>query len=128
MALQGQQPLQARSGLSTHWPVFQRQKAAFSKNSTRQTPSTTKVLTRKWSRSTIGATTTKITTKITTQTTTQITTTGAAAAGAAGEESAVVTGDTGAVGSGAIADVVLRSSCDFSQLAASAHGPFRLTC
>ncbi|ESW81379.1 hypothetical protein X770_29785 [Mesorhizobium sp. LSJC269B00] len=110
MALQGQQPLQARSGLSTHWPVFQRQKAAFSKNSTRQTPSTTKVLTRKWSRSTIGATTTKITT----QTTTQITTTGAAAAGAAGEESAVVTGDTGAVGSGAIADVVLRSSCDFS--------------
>ncbi|ESZ40262.1 hypothetical protein X731_26645 [Mesorhizobium sp. L2C054A000] len=124
MALQGQQPLQAPSGLSTHWPVFQRQKAAFSKNSTRQTPSTTKVLTRKWSRSTIGATTTKITTKITTQ----ITTTGAAAAGAAGEESAVVTGDTGAVGSGAIADVVLRSSCDFSQLAASAHGPFRLMC
>ncbi|ESW96924.1 hypothetical protein X769_26575 [Mesorhizobium sp. LSJC268A00] len=104
--------------------MFQRQKAAFSKNSTRQTPSTTKVLTRKWSRSTIGATTTKITTKITTQ----ITTTGAAAAGAAGEESAVVTGDTGAVGSGAIADVVLRSSCDFSQLAASAHGPFRLMC
>ncbi|ESW84862.1 hypothetical protein X773_09400 [Mesorhizobium sp. LSJC285A00] len=93
--------------------MFQRPKAVFSKNSTRQTPSTTKVLTRKWSRSTIGATTTKITT----QTTTQITTTGAAAAGGAGEESAVVTGDTGAVGSGAIADVVLRSSCDFSQLA-----------
>ncbi|ESZ25343.1 hypothetical protein X734_20010 [Mesorhizobium sp. L2C084A000] len=98
MVLPGQRPLQALSAQLTQWRVFQEPDAASSMNLRRhkQRP-LTKMHRQKCSKSTIGTGTTVPT-----------------AAGGAGDGSAAVTGGMAAVASGAIADVVLRSSFDFN--------------
>lgn len=98
--------MQGQFARSRQRPVFQAPETAFSMK-LRQRPSTTKVHMRRCSRSTIDAGT-GIGTGI------GIGVGAGAGTGGVGDGSAAVTGGMVAVASGAIADVALRSSFDFS--------------